>query len=525
MRIAHAVPRRMLLLGALACLVCGILVRTCSGALRERALAGTSPMLDDARKTVGADFVAPYPPARWRLAKESLNRVVLFVSHILIRHEHSDQEAPFELGWSNEPPPPKRTRQEALRLAEFVARQAAAAPATFGSLAGEYSEDIVTREAGGSEGGVLAGQLALDPALLDALAALRVGEVSKVVESRHGFHILLRRAPPSLQRIAARRIVIGYDGSAAQRATRSREEALATARIVSATLRVAPARFDELLAQFSAGASNEQHGYIGVWTNQEPGGFARERELLAQMNLGDISEPIDGPLGFQVFLRIPIPADHAEYVVRVLKVRYVPSEGPDGSDGKNDALPKARSIIKTLAHAPERWESFQEQYCCHEPERWSAGRTAAGLLAVASRLAVGAISPVPVEDPPFVTIVRRVDTAEAPVPPVLFNLPAPESLDVPRFAAGVSGTAVQKVIRNLGDSTANELALPPESKERFATLHARLADAFQLGGTRASRQEALAVFHSYLRGILSPEQYDRYQAMVRQTVIEKIMSE
>ena len=75
----------------------------------------------------------------------------------------------------------------ARKRAEDVLR-AARSGTSFAHLAEQYSEDPATAELGGSLGWVRRGQLA--PALDEAAFQLKVGEISGIVQSAFGFHIL-----------------------------------------------------------------------------------------------------------------------------------------------------------------------------------------------------------------------------------------------------------------------------------------------------------------------------------------------
>jgi peptidyl-prolyl cis-trans isomerase D len=79
-------------------------------------------------------------------------------------------------------------RNHALTQAEDVARLAAAQPATFAELAKKYSQDVGSAAKGGDLGWLVPGMLT--SAQQKALDALQKGQVSAVVESSHGFHIL-----------------------------------------------------------------------------------------------------------------------------------------------------------------------------------------------------------------------------------------------------------------------------------------------------------------------------------------------
>jgi hypothetical protein len=457
-----------------------------------------------------------------------MNTVVLWVSHILIRHERSDSEVPFVFGGAPSSPPPKRTREEALALALSVRERAAAAPETFARLAKEYSEDAFTGPEGGSLGGIAASQLLTDSPVLDALAAIGPGEVSRVVETRHGFHVLLRRAPPPLATIAARRIVVPYVGvrrvgTVPVAPTRSRSDALAVAQSVAATLRNDPARFDELLARYSPPEQIAEGGDFGVWTNQEQGVYPRERERLAQLKVGEITDPIEGTDGFQVFVRTAIPVEWAEYAVRVNEVWYRADAPPQDAQSHDNVLRKAQETARVLVGAPDRWEALRGENCCAEAQFWSRGRTARSWVEMVASLPIGGVSPVPLDRRPYFRIVQRLDPSHAEPAPVRFDLPAPDGIDLRRIAASSRGTAVQKFVRALGDQTSKALGLDPDAARRLTSLHDQLAVAFGDRESRQTREQALDTFDTQLRSVLNADQYTQYRKLAENIVGAKVM--
>lgn len=76
-------------------------------------------------------------------------------------------------------------------LAEDLRRNAVQAHASFSSLAQKFSDDQATRERGGDLGTFARG--AHTPAFDDAAFALKSGEVSNVVETEYGYHIIKSR--------------------------------------------------------------------------------------------------------------------------------------------------------------------------------------------------------------------------------------------------------------------------------------------------------------------------------------------
>jgi hypothetical protein len=102
-----------------------------------------------------------------------------------------------------------RTREMAQARAEDVYKQAKAGKDEFLTLAGRYSDDPSKNRNGGALG--LSSPTSLNPQARDAVAKLKKGEISGVVESDQGFHIFRlvdRRAPQVAKYEAVERDII-----------------------------------------------------------------------------------------------------------------------------------------------------------------------------------------------------------------------------------------------------------------------------------------------------------------------------
>ena len=114
--------------------------------------------------------------------------------HILINARRGVLAARLEQSEGIQPDAPAmntalaRETAAARTRADAVRQQAAAPGADFAALARQFSEDPGSREAGGSLGTFARG---VHPAALDdAFFALKPGEVSPVVQTEYGFHVL-----------------------------------------------------------------------------------------------------------------------------------------------------------------------------------------------------------------------------------------------------------------------------------------------------------------------------------------------
>jgi parvulin-like peptidyl-prolyl isomerase len=103
-------------------------------------------------------------------------------AHILISYH----------GATRAKPTVTRSKAEALRRARHVAALAQARPDRFAALARQYS-DGPSAPRGGDLGTWPRGRMV--PLFDQAVLRMKVGQVSGAVETRFGYHVILRRAP------------------------------------------------------------------------------------------------------------------------------------------------------------------------------------------------------------------------------------------------------------------------------------------------------------------------------------------
>jgi hypothetical protein len=380
-----------------------------------------------------------YMPARWRLATfQEVNRVVMWVSHIVIQHKESllDDPSLRSPGWSPDPAVIGRTKAEALERALLVADLAAKTPEKFAELAKMYSDDVVTKDLGGSLGGVRLGQVPAE--YRDALAVLRPGETSRVMQTAFGFHVIQRRPMPPAGEVAGKRIVIRYQGTAGGKSgavvQRKRDAALALARDVAARARAGAEPFDELVKRFSEGADIAQLGDIGVYSVRDPEWIPREIEQLGSLRVGEVSEPLDTVFGFQILQRTEVTA-RPRYAMTAISLRYDPSLAGNEENSLNRVWLQASELARSLKKDPSQFESLQKKHCCDEAESWTLGRGRPAVTPVLEELSFGEIASAPVRTwEGLILIPKRLDPASLPPQPaVAYELPSPNGPDFERL--------------------------------------------------------------------------------------------
>lgn len=178
----------------------------------------------------------------------------LNAAHILVMYKGSER-APADI---------TRTKDEALALAQEIATKAKAEGADFAALAREYSECPSSAD-GGNLGNFMAGQMV--PEFSKATMKLAIGDVSDVVESSFGYHVIRRQEVEVIPKASAKHILVQYKGSmrAGPEITRTKEEALALIQECQKRLE-AGEKFEDLAREHSDCPSTKDGGDLGEFS-------------------------------------------------------------------------------------------------------------------------------------------------------------------------------------------------------------------------------------------------------------------
>jgi hypothetical protein len=479
--------------------------------------AGTGAAAAEARI-----LAPPYPRSRWRLTPpHELEKVVLWLSHILIRHDQVESSAvSLSFGdWTWPLPTAPRSREEAFALAEQLAARAQAAPEQFAALAREHSEDPVTRESGGSLGGVKAGQLVWMYDLLDAFAATEIGSVSRVVETPHGFHVFLRRAPPPPQVVSGSRIIIGHTGAGFLATlyperpppTRSRDEAMALATQIYEQARRNPNEFDSLVKRYSEHEDVIRRGDFGTWSNREPTPMPREIETLEGLKIGEVAAPIDSTFGIQVIRRTP-NRKRTVFSVSAIQLRHQPGEPDTSPTSKAAILAKARSFATQIAADPSRFTALQAEHCCTSVFRIGEGRDPAPLVARLQGLRVGQVAQEPAEFGVHHLIPKLVARERFEVgSDAMFNLPAPNEVDFGYWLLDLDAATLQEGMRAVAEQAPSTLGLDVTTSEILQREHEHWADGVS---DPDSQLKAFRALGDRVERLLGATDYERYRSLL-----------
>lgn len=471
------------------------------------AINGSSP---------GEALSQPYPPGRWRLARsEELTPVVLWVSHILIRHESvAPGVVSFNLGdWTPAPAAPSRTRKQAFELAQQAAAEIRPGGQNFADVARQYSEDVATREQGGSLGCISAEEFAYRwPEVLDVLSAIHPGQASRVVETGYGFHVFIRRAPPPLETVSGVRIVVGYDQAPWLHTflarwpipKRHRQEALQLAETLYRRA-LAGEPFEQLVAEHSDHQEALRGGDFGAWVTQQRGSYPREVEVLQGLEEGEIAPPMDTTFGVQIIKRTPL-RQRAVYAMTSVQQRFDASLPDSEPASRSWVSSNVQQLSDSVAADPASFERLQAQYCCTRPEQWEEGQGPAAAELALAGLLPGQIAPKPVDLGYAMAIVRRVMPSERSELITKFELPMPESADVGYLVRDL-GLTTELV--NAARRARDELGLEQGLGDKFIQLHEQAIRGEEQDG-KEQRAVRFAELQDKLKELLGGPRYATY---------------
>lgn len=461
-------------------------------------------------------FVTPYPRAAWRLAAPAeLDGVVLWVSQILIRHADVRNEVSFNLAnWFSVPPATGRTRDEALELARRIAEQAAHSPQAFSELARQHSEDLRSRDEGGLMGGIEASQLASWPQVLDALAALAPGQSSQVVETRYGFHVFQRSAPPAAEMVSGTHIIIGHaqaqwlTGFVRDKLpTRSRDEALALASEVYRRAKAEPARFGELVSQYSEHNDAAVGGDFGTWSTREPSGYPGRMQRLRALAIGEIGAPVETHLGFEIVQRTPL-RPRIQYRARAVVYPFDPAAAEAEPSSRANVLATAETMAHDLVMNRAGFEQLESG-----SEQWEEGRGIPALTLLLGGLRPGQVAPSPFQSDSRFFIVQRVEPEAVPAPRLATELPSRAQPDLAYFFSKLSANETRDFLHALATETREELELSADTAARLNVLHAlegRIDDDMALEARLGLINEVV----DGSRAVLGDDNHGRYRSFL-----------
>lgn len=413
--------------------LCG-LFGACDSAVKAKHVAQAAP---NAAATALEHEPIGYPSGDW-WQSGGLNSLLLNASQIVISYAGAQ---------TNGAPVPfasvARSKQEALRVARSLRAELRADPAKFAQLARKHSDEPVSAAMGGALGNFFA--LAMPREIVDALGQINTGELSRIVETEQGYHLLLRQPAVTAGTLALAHIVIKHvDATGFRRGDRpfpdhTREEARALARDIAAQAAREPESFAALVRQHSEAEDASRDGDLGLWPRSEP----LEAEFLlfevaARLAIGAVSGVIETASGFHIVKRSTVQ-DRQRFAMSAITILHGESQfqktNAIASRTKAEAARRARKLLAELSARPQRFAQRKREQCevafCDGVYAFDEGRGPPAVERVLRSLALGQLAQEPVDTPFGLVVLRREDPALAPAvaqvqPRTEFGAPEPE---------------------------------------------------------------------------------------------------
>ena len=235
--------------------------------------------------------------------------------------------------------------EEAKARAEEILAELRAGTITFEDAIQQHSMAPDKADTKGSLGVVDQRRLAPEfKAFGEALFAAKVGELTSVVETPLGYHIL-KRDP--IVEYALSHILVMFKGSAnaAPQITRTKEEALARATEALTKARAEGGDFAALVNEYSDDpTATQSRGFIGIFGE---GTLLDPLEVAVKsVKVGEFAEVVETQLGYHVVRREPVERVGARHIL----IQYVGSmrAGPAITRTKEEAQAFATKLLEDL---------------------------------------------------------------------------------------------------------------------------------------------------------------------------------
>jgi hypothetical protein len=469
-----------------------------------------------------------YPPGSYRNRLSELTHVVQSLAHVVIAHGSSAElsavtELPIWLPLDK----PRRTREQARELALRVSRDARTGKADFASLALSFSNDRATAPHGGALGTTAA--LALPGAYLDALLHLAEGEVSRVFETRAGFHVI-RRLPVPRGDVSFGMLVVKHDGAlgswrAGRKAPRTRQQALELARSIAVQAQASPDAFPALVERHGDEFGSNPGGDRGRWSLDEACFSPLALHAAAALPVGSVGDVLDTPLGFAIVRRQPL-SEPAQVAASAIMIAHDEVDEPlEPARSKEQAQALAQQALALLANDPSNFDALRAEYCGGSQlcaaRAWPKRRGHYGFDAVVEALGESEIARSALDTPLGFAILRREPDGAYPleVVPVAHELPDVKPVSIEQLLERASSDEVATGFMMFAATAAEKLQLGAEERTRFLERAQEVSRALSEADA-THRMHALANARAELAAVLGQERAPALQAIREQWLLE-----
>jgi len=259
-----------------------------------------------------------------------------------------------------------RSKAEAKELAEKALAEIRAGGA-FEKVSHTYSDDKASDAQGGFLGIFARGSMT--PLFQTAVEGLKEGEVSGVVESPFGWHIIQRLSMADAVKIMEATTasfvaaIFSYKGSRDPQAVRARDLAQQDA-VKAMTLLRKGAPFESVPPELGATPMKPGWAPFTLRKGMIRPEFKTIEETVFALAVGQVSDPFDTPAGWMVIVRKPWFRVHVQHLI----VMYAgnPASPANVTRTKAEARARAEEALKKLEADPTAWAKIVAEYSDEE---------------------------------------------------------------------------------------------------------------------------------------------------------------
>jgi hypothetical protein len=285
--------------------------------------------------------------------------------------------------------------------------------------------------------------------------------------------------------------------------------------------RASGAQFERLIDEFSEHLDARYGGDLGSWSSLEPCPRARQLTAVSKLKIGDISEPIQTFEGVVVLQRTAA-TERPRYAMDSIFRGFNPEAAVEDPSSRASVFAQLTKLGRELQANPDRFAKLQREHCCGPNiEQWSLGRGVLGVSEELDKLAIGQITPEPIEFQGRVALVKRLDPNALELPPgPLTRIELPTAPDLYVSAERLNPLFVKdwvNQVMRVGGLSAQEQLLAQDRKS-YQTIHDELSTKLAEAQSPEARREALEPALARLRRTLGLVGYRQYWSAIHKAL-------
>jgi hypothetical protein len=299
------------------------------------------------------------------------------------------------------------------------------------------------------------------------------------------------------------------------------EQALDIAGTVVRRARASGAQFERLIDEFSEHLDARYGGDLGSWSSLEPCPRASQLAAVSKLKIGEISEPIQTFEGVVVLQRTAA-TERPRYAMDSIFRGLNPEAPAEDPSSRTSVFAQLTKLGRELQANPDRFAELQREHCCGTNiEQWSLGRGVLGVSEELDKLAIGHITPEPIEFQGRLALAKRLDpnAIEPPLGP-LTRIEFPTAPDLYLSAERINPLLIKDWVDQVmraGGLRAQEQLLAQDRKT-YQAIHDELSTKLTEAQSPEGRRQALDPALAKLRRTLGLVGYRQYWSAIHRAL-------